>query len=168
MAKVTWQPEPLLAHTINPFKPLMKRVEEKSIEAMIEASKESLAATNPATTQVRSIEPIREPIGYEEFSQIDLRIARIIKAETVEGAQKLLRLTLDVGEEKPRNVFAGIKDAYEPEQLTGCLTVMVANLAPRQMRFGISEGMVLQQGRAKKDIFLLSPDEGALPGMRVK
>lgn len=167
-AKVTWQPEPLLAHTINPFKPLMKRVEKKSIEAMIEASKESLAATNPATTQVSSIEPIREPIGYEEFSQIDLRIARIIKAETVEGAQKLLRLTLDVGEEKPRNVFAGIKDAYEPEQLTGRLTVMVANLAPRQMRFGISEGMVLAAGPGKKDIFLLSPDEGAQPGMRVK
>jgi methionyl-tRNA synthetase len=178
-ASVTWQPEPLLAHTINPFKPLMKRVEKKQIDAMIEASKDSLAASNkpaqapvasnkPAEAAVASIEPVAEPIGYDEFSKIDLRIARIIKAEQVEGAQKLLRLTLDVGEEKPRNVFAGIKDAYAPEHLTGRLTVMVANLAPRKMRFGVSEGMVLAAGPGKKDLFLLSPDEGALPGMRVK
>ncbi len=163
-APVAWQPEPLLAHTINPFKPLMKRVEKKQIDAMIEASKDSLATPQPAA----SIESIAEPIGYDEFSQIDLRIARIVKAEQVEGAQKLLRLTLDVGEEQPRNVFAGIKDAYTPEQLTNRLTVMVANLAPRQMRFGVSEGMVLAAGPGKNEIFLLSPDEGAQPGMRVK
>jgi methionyl-tRNA synthetase len=163
-APITWQPEPLLAHTINTFKPLMLRVEKKDIDAMIEASKQSLPAAKPAA----SIEPIRESIDYDTFSKIDLRIARILKAEQVDGAQKLLRLTLDVGEEKPRHVFAGIKDAYTPEQLTGRLTVMVANLAPRQMRFGVSEGMVLAAGPGKKDIFILSPDEGAQPGMRVK
>jgi len=161
-APMTWQPAPLLAHTINSFEPLMMRVEKKPIDAMIAASKENLPPPTP------SIEPVHAPISYDEFAKVDLRIARILKAEHVEGAQKLLRLTLDVGEEKPRNVFAGIKDAYNPEQLTGRLTVMVANLAPRKMRFGISEGMVLAAGPGKKDIFLLSPDEGAQPGMRVK
>ncbi|MEK8015879.1 MAG: methionine--tRNA ligase [Candidatus Parabeggiatoa sp.] len=164
-APITWQPEPLLAHTINPFKPLMLRVEKKQIDAMIEASKESLATPKKPAA---SIDPIRELIDYDTFSKIDLRIARITKAEHVEGAKKLLRLTLDVGEDKPRNVFAGIKDAYTPEQLTGRLTVMVANLAPRQMRFGISEGMVLAAGPGKQDIFILTADEGAQPGMRVK
>lgn len=164
-ASVTWQPAPLLTHTINPFKPLMKRVEKKQIDAMIEASKPTLA---PSSKPTLSSEPIAELIDYDAFAKIDLRIARIVKAEQVEGAQKLLRLTLDVGEEKTRNVFAGIKDAYAPEQLTGRLTVMVANLSPRQMRFGTSEGMVLAAGPGKKDIFLLSPDEGAQPGMRVK
>jgi methionyl-tRNA synthetase len=171
-APVTWQPEPLLAHTINPFKPLMMRVTQKQIDAMIEASKEDLAPTSPPevapSTPLPKPEPNRELIGYDEFAKIDLRIARILKAEHVEGAQKLLRLTLDVGEETPRNVFAGIKDAYNPEQLTGRLTVMVANLAPRQMRFGVSEGMVLAAGPGKNDLFLLSPDDGAQPGMRVK
>lgn len=171
-ANVTWQPAPLLAHTINPFIPLMKRVEKKQIDAMIEASKQTLVASSkpvPAKSKpAPAKEPIAEPIDYDAFSKIDLRVAQIIKAEQVEGAQKLLRLTLDVGEEKPRNVFAGIKDAYAPEQLTGRLTVMVANLSPREMRFGRSEGMVLAAGPGKKDIFLLSPDEGAQPGMRVK
>ncbi len=160
-APITWQPEPLLAQTINPFKPLMKRVEKKQIDAMIEASKESIPSKSMPS-------PVAETINYDDFAKVDLRIARIVKAEQVEGAQKLLRLTLDVGEEKTRNVFAGIKDAYTPEQLLNRLTVMVANLAPRKMRFGVSEGMVLAAGPGKKDLFLLSPDDGAQPGMRLK
>ncbi|MCK5718798.1 MAG: methionine--tRNA ligase [Thiomargarita sp.] len=159
-----WQPKPLLNHTIQQFKPLMKRVEAKQVAAMIADSTESLTANTPS----KSADSIKEIISYDDFAKVDLRIARIIKAEYVEGAQKLLCLTLDIGEEKPRNVFAGIKDAYEPEQLVNRLTVMVANLAPRKMRFGLSEGMVLAAGPGKKDLFILSPDTGAQPGMRVK
>lgn len=168
-APISWQPEPLLAHSINAFKPLITRITQKQIDALIDASKDSLARPikQPAVRDSSS-ELNRDLIGYDEFSKIDLRIARIVKAEHVEGAQKLLRLSLDVGEDKPRNVFAGIKDAYAPEQLIGRLTVMVANLSPRKMRFGVSEGMVLAAGPGKKDLFLLSPDEGAQPGMRVK
>jgi methionyl-tRNA synthetase len=166
-AKVIWQPEPLLGHKINAFKHLMRRVEQKQIDAMIaEAAKEGIVTSSPKQSEVKEVES--EFIGYDEFSKIDLRIARIVKAEQVEGAQKLLHLILDVGEEKPRSVFAGIKDAYIAEELTGRLTVMVANLAPRKMRFGVSEGMVLAAGPGKKNIFLLSPDDGAKPGMRVK
>jgi methionyl-tRNA synthetase len=166
-APVTWQAAPLLGHRINAFKPLMRRVEQKQIDAMIaEASKGDIVTSPKQSSEAK--ETASEFIGYDEFSKIDLRIARIVKAEQVEGAQKLLHLILDVGEDKPRSVFAGIKDAYTPEELTGRLTVMVANLAPRKMRFGVSEGMVLAAGPGKKDIFLLSPDEGAQPGMRVK
>ena len=105
-------------------------------------------------------------IAFDDFAKIDLRIAKIVKAEHVEGAKKLLKLTLDVGGET-RQVFAGIKSAYEPEQLEGRLTVMVANLAPRKMKFGMSEGMVLAAGPGGSDIFVLNPDEGSEPGMRV-
>ena len=108
-----------------------------------------------------------EPISIEEFAKVDLRIARIVRAEHVEGTDKLLKLTLDIGQEE-RTVFAGIKSAYTPEALAGRLTVMVANLAPRKMRFGVSEGMVLAAGPGGKELFLLSPDSGAEPGMRVK
>ena len=172
-APVIWQPEPLLGHRINAFKHLMRRVEQKNIDAMIaESLKESPVTLPKQSSEVKfkseAEKANSEFIGYDEFSKIDLRIARIIKAEQVEGAQKLLHLVLDVGEDKPRSVFAGIKDAYAPEELTGRLTVMVANLAPRKMRFGVSEGMVLAAGPGKKDLFLLSPDEGAQPGMRVK
>ncbi|MBT8121914.1 MAG: methionine--tRNA ligase subunit beta, partial [Gammaproteobacteria bacterium] len=104
---------------------------------------------------------------FDDFAKLDLRIARIAKAEHVEGADKLLQLTLDLGGES-RNVFAGIKSAYTPESLEGKLTVMVANLAPRKMRFGISEGMVLAAGPGGSDLFVLHPDDGAKPGMRVK
>jgi len=110
-------------------------------------------------------------IGIDEFMKVDLRIARIVDAGQVEGAEKLVRLVLDIGEEKPRQVFAGIKSAYDPAQLIGRLTVMVANLAPRKMKFGLSEGMVLAASDAEAKtpgIFLLAPDAGALPGMRVK
>ena len=107
-------------------------------------------------------------ISIDEFSKVDLRVARILKAEHVEGADKLLQLTLDLGDGGTRNVFAGIKSAYAPEDLEGRLTVMVSNLAPRKMRFGTSEGMVLAAGPGGEELFILSPDKGAEPGMRVK
>ncbi len=157
----------LLEHEISAFKPLMVRVEEKAIHAMLEDSKQTMeSAAEKTVSKILTEEPIGDEISYDEFAKVDLRIARILKAEEVEGADKLLRLTLDIGEQ--RNVFAGIKSAYKPEELEGKLTVMVANLAPRKMRFGLSEGMVLAAGPGGKDLFLLHPDEGAAPGMRVK
>jgi methionyl-tRNA synthetase len=160
--------EPLTAHRINKFKPLMTRVEQEKIDAMLEDSKESLESTSaPASTGPLANDPISETIAFDDFAKLDLRIARIAKAEHVEGADKLLQLTLDLGGES-RNVFAGIKSAYTPESLEGKLTVMVANLAPRKMRFGISEGMVLAAGPGGSDLFVLHPDDGAKPGMRVK
>jgi methionyl-tRNA synthetase len=154
--------------TLNRFKHLAKRVEPAAIEAMLEASKEDLKVTEtqPATGPLAD-EPVADTIDFDSFAKLDLRIARIVKAEAVENADKLLRLTLDIGGET-RNVFAGIKSAYAPEDLEGRLTVMVANLAPRKMRFGVSEGMVLAAGPGGKELFILSPDEGAEPGMRVK
>ena len=110
---------------------------------------------------------IADTIEFPDFAKVDLRIARIVKAEHVEGAEKLLQLTLDIGNGEIRNVFSGIKSAYNPEDLNGKLTVMVANLAPRKMKFGMSEGMVLAAGPGGKDIFLLEPHDGAQPGMRV-
>lgn len=111
---------------------------------------------------------IAETISIEDFNKIDLRVARIANAEHVEGADKLLKLTLDIGEAQPRTVFAGIKSAYDPEKLKGRMTVMVANLAPRKMKFGLSEGMVLAASGSEPGLFVLSPDEGAQPGMRIK
>jgi methionyl-tRNA synthetase len=113
------------------------------------------------------MDPISPEIAFDDFAKLDLRVARIIKAEHVEGADKLLQLTLDL-DGQTRNVFAGIKSAYNPEELVGRLTVMVANLAPRKMRFGVSEGMVLAAGPGGEDLWILNPDEGAHPGMRVK
>jgi methionyl-tRNA synthetase len=161
--------QPLLAHNINKFKPLMTRIEKEQIEAMIEQSTEHLEESNKTETESGPLvdDPIAPQIQFDDFARIDLRVARIIKAEHVDGADKLLQLTLDIGGET-RMVFAGIKSAYEPEMLEGRLTVMVANLAPRKMRFGISEGMVLAAGPGGKDLFILSPDDGACPGMRVK
>ncbi len=165
--------KPLLDHRIERFKPLMTRVDAKHVQAMIEASKEDLEAAaapvatadeQPAASDIESIAPT---IEYDDFAKIDLRVARIVDATEVEGADKLLRLTLDLGGER-RNVFAGIKAAYAPEDLVGKLTVMVANLAPRKMRFGVSEGMVLAAGPGGKDLWILHPDAGAEPGMRVK
>ena len=159
-------------HTINPFKPLLKRVEKKRIEAMIEASKEDLgagpAAVAPQTgaSGPLAADPLAPEITIDDFKKIDLRVARIIRAEQVEGADKLLRLTLDLGGET-RNVFAGVKSAYAPEDLAGRLTVMVANLAPRKMRFGVSEGMVLAAGAGGRELYLLNPEHGATPGMRI-
>ncbi len=172
---LTWKQlaTPLTGHRIGKFKPLMTRVDPKQIEAMLEHSKEDLAAQVPARPaspeedSPLSSDPIAETIQFDDFARLDLRIARIARAEHVDGADKLLQLTLDLGGET-RNVFAGIKSAYAPEDLEGKLTVMVANLAPRKMRFGISEGMVLAAGPGGRDLFILSPDEGAQPGMRVK
>ena len=122
--------------------------------------------SNPPKTD-KPMEPIAETITFDDFAKLDLRVARIADAQHVEGADKLLQLTLDIGSET-RNVFAGIKSAYAPEDLIGKLTVMVANLAPRKMKFGVSEGMVIAAGPGGKDIWLLSPDDGAQPGMRIK
>ena len=173
---MTWnsQAKPLCDHSVNKFKPLMTRVEREKIDAMIEDSKEDLAAEAKVigkgaaqNTANSAIDPIADTIEFDDFAKIDLRIARIIKAEHVKGADKLLQLTLDIGD-GTRNVFAGIKSAYQPEDLEGKLTVMVANLAARKMRFGLSEGMVLAAGPGGKDLFILNPDDGAQPGMRVK
>ena len=158
--------EPLLAHDINKFKPLMTRVEAKAIDAMVEESKADTPSVQTKSGPLAD-DPIADTISYEDFVKLDLRIARIVKAEHVEGADKLLKLQLDVGGEM-RQVFAGIKSAYQPQDLEGKLTVMVANLAPRKMRFGLSEGMVLAAGPGGKDLWVLQPDEGAQPGMRVK
>lgn len=158
---------PLLNHEINKFKPLMTRIEQDKIDAMIEDSKTDLeAAENKPSNPHLQKDPIAEQIQFDDFAKVDLRIAKIVKAEHVEGADKLLQLTLDIGEQ--RNVFAGIKSAYAPEDLEGKLTVMVANLAPRKMRFGLSEGMVLAAGPGGKELFILNPDDGAEPGMKVK
>jgi methionyl-tRNA synthetase len=158
----------LLGHRINPFKPLLQRVQQEHIDAMIEDSKPTAdsATATPAPDQP-ALDPIAAPIAIDDFARVDLRVARIVAADHVEGADKLLRLTLDLGGEH-RNVFAGIKSAYDPAELVGRLTVMVANLQPRKMRFGISEGMVLAAGPGGREIYLLSPDSGASPGQRVK
>jgi len=158
----------LLDHVIEPFQALMQRVDPKQTAALLEASRASLAATpSQEPPAVSPMEPIAETIDYDTFARVDLRIARITAAEHVEGADKLLKLTLDLGGET-RTVFAGIKAAYDPEQLVGRLTPMVANLAPRKMRFGVSEGMVLAAGPGGEEIWLLTPDEGAEVGMKVK
>jgi methionyl-tRNA synthetase len=153
----------------------MTRVDLKKIDAMIEANKESLqpmteshSPARHAEAQQHAIAPIAETISIDEFNKVDLRVAKIVNAEHVEGAEKLLKLTLDIGEAQPRTVFAGIKSAYDPEKLKGRMTVMVANLAPRKMKFGLSEGMVLAASGDAPGLFILSPDDGAQPGMRIK
>ncbi len=180
----------LFAHAINPYQHLMTRIDPKSITALVEANQENLQTTaeihsparhaeaqqhaasiqppSPAVEENAKVSAIAPFISIDDFNKIDLRVARIINAEHVEGAEKLLKLTLDIGEEKPRTVFAGIKSAYDPEKLKGRMTVMVANLAPRKMKFGMSEGMVLAASGETPGLFILSPDEGAQPGMKVK
>ena len=155
---------PLVSHQINVFKPMMTRVEKSKIDDMIEASIEDMA---PAEKADSLIDPIADTIEFSDFAKIDLRIGRIVKAEHVEGADKLLQLTVDIGADT-RNIFAGIKSAYQPDQLENQLTVVVANLQPRKMRFGVSEGMLLAAGPGGGDIWLLHPDQGAKPGMKVK
>jgi methionyl-tRNA synthetase len=160
-------------HVINPYSHLMTRIDPKHIEAMTEANKESLQAvpSAPATAKTADFKAAAEAgdyISIDDFAKVDLRIARIVEADHVDGAEKLLRLMLDIGEEKPRQVFAGIKSAYDPATLKGRLTVMVANLAPRKMKFGLSEGMVLAASDERGGPYILAPDSGAQPGMRVK
>ncbi|NYR11032.1 methionine--tRNA ligase [Pseudoalteromonas sp. MIP2626] len=157
----------LVSHPINKFKPLMQRVEMDKVNKMVEESKESLESKvtiDPNSPLAK--EPICDEIEFDDFAKVDLRVAKIAKAEHVEGADKLLKLTLDLGGET-RQVFAGIKSAYAPEDIEGKLTVMVANLKPRKMRFGMSEGMVLAAGPGGKEIYILNPDDGSEPGMRV-
>lgn len=163
------------AQTIQPYNHMVTRLDGKQIEAMVEANKESLQAAAPANTEAK-VEAKAETkaaeegdyISIDDFAKVDLRIAKIVSAEHVEGAEKLLKLLLDIGEEKPRQVFAGIKSAYDPATLVGRLTVMVANLAPRKMKFGMSEGMVLAASDERGGPYILSPDSGAQAGMRVK
>lgn len=162
------QIKPLQNHTINTFKPLMQRVEKEKVDAMIEEEKKNMPAAPAAPAKpTQGGEAIAPEISIDDFMKVDLRVAKIVNAQHVEGADKLLQLTLDLGDAQ-RNVFSGIKSAYQPEQLIGRLTVVVANLAPRKMKFGVSEGMVLAAGPGGKDIFLLTPDSGAMPGMRIK
>jgi methionyl-tRNA synthetase len=177
-----------LGQPINKFKALLQRVEMDKVNAIIEDSKDNLGlpkADSPKADSKKSAkakdvkvilddglsplerDPIAETISFEDFAKIDLRVARIAKAEHVEKADKLLRLELDLGGET-KQVFAGIKSAYQPEELVGKITVMVANLAPRKMRFGMSEGMVLAAGPGGSDLFILEPHDGAKPGMKVK
>ena len=181
----------LTDHKINKFKALLQRVDMDKVNAMTEASKDNLAVkdeeadgkkadkkkvkksvpTKELTGEPLVDDPISPEIQFDDFAKIDLRIAKIINAEHVEKADKLLRLTLSLDNQaggETRQVFAGIKSAYQPEDLIGKLTVMVANLAPRKMRFGMSEGMVLAAGPGGKDLWILNPDDGAQPGMRVK
>ena len=161
---------PLLDHRIATFKPLMTRLERKQLDTMIDASREAVAAPADAGSSAdadASEEAAASTIDIQTFNQVELRVARVVQASAVEGADKLLQLTLDVGDLGQRQVFSGIKSAYAPEDLVGRLTVLVANLAPRKMKFGVSEGMVLAAGTGKEGIFLLSPDSGAAPGMIV-
>ncbi|ACC71366.1 methionine--tRNA ligase [Paraburkholderia phymatum] len=180
-------------HAINAYKHLMTRVDPKQIEALLAANRGSLQPAASAEAQSAAAKAKAKAhakataaahgdasakpddsgiISIDDFAKIDLRIAKIVDCKAVEGSDKLLQLTLDVGEEKTRNVFSGIKSAYQPEQLVGKLTVMVANLAPRKMKFGLSEGMVLAASaadeKAEPGIYVLEPDSGAKPGMRVK
>ncbi|HSC82298.1 MAG TPA: methionine--tRNA ligase [Pseudomonas sp.] len=174
VAPLSWNDlaTPLANHQLNPFNPLLTRIEPAKIEAMTAASKEDLAATDtpaaPAGNGELAKDPLAAEIAFDAFAAVDLRIALIEKCEFVEGADKLLRLTLDIGDEQ-RNVFSGIKSAYpDPSKLEGRLTLYVANLAARKMKFGVSEGMVLAAGPGGEEIYLLSPDSGAKPGQRVK
>jgi len=160
--------QPLVGHTLAKFKPLITRIEPKQIEAMVAASTPDQAAEAPPAPKAAKPESTAPAtIEFDDFAKVDLRIALIVAAEHVEGADKLLRLQLSLGDEQ-RQVLAGIKSAYQPEDLIGKLTVMVANLAPRKMRFGVSEGMVLAAGPGGDEIYLLEPHAGATPGMQVK
>lgn len=154
--------------SLAPFEHLLQRIDPKKVEAIVEDSKQVVKASPEASEDKgnAALEPIAAEITADDFFKVDLRVARIEKAEAVEGSDKLLRLTLDIGHGH-RNVLAGIKSAYQPEQLQGRLVMMVANLAPRKMKFGVSEGMVAAAGPGGNEIFLLSPDSGAKPGMRI-
>ncbi|PYB82132.1 methionine--tRNA ligase [Pseudomonas sp. LB-090624] len=173
VAPLTWNDHlsRLENHPLNPFKALMSRIEPAKVEAMVAASKEDLLAAEakaPAGNGELTKDPLSAEIEFDTFAAVDLRVALIVKAEAVPGADKLLQLTLDIGDER-RNVFSGIKSAYpEPSKLEGRLTMMVANLKPRKMRFGVSEGMVMAAGPGGEEIYLLSPDSGAKPGQRIK
>ncbi|MEZ8128496.1 methionine--tRNA ligase [Enterovibrio norvegicus] len=171
---LTWEgiAQPLTDHTVSPFKALFSRIDPKHVEAMVESSKEDAAAEKAladkanANTSPLAAEPIAAEIEFDDFAKVDLRIAKIISCEEVPKANKLLKFQLDIGGET-RQVFSGIKSAYKAEDLVGKYTVVVANLKPRKMKFGMSEGMILAAGPGGKDLWLLEPHEGAQAGMRV-
>jgi methionyl-tRNA synthetase len=167
-------------HRITPYRHLMTRIEARQVQALLDGDDQGVAPRAPSPQRhaehqahgagAGNVAPAAKSptIGIDDFAKLDLRVAKIVSAETVEGADKLLKLTVDLGGET-RTLFAGIRSAYDPAQLVGRLTVVVANLAPRKMRFGISEGMVLAaSGDQGPGVFLLAPDSGAQPGMRVK
>ncbi|TAK72780.1 MAG: methionine--tRNA ligase [Gammaproteobacteria bacterium] len=160
-----WQDKdkPLLDHTIKEFQPLINRIDPKHIEALKMAMNEETQVATPPNKETK-----KECISIDDFAKVDLRVAKIVEAEAVEGADKLLRLMVDVGEEEKRQIFAGIKSAYQPEELVGRHVVVVANLEPRKMRFGVSEGMVLAAGNGGQEIWVISPDPGAEAGAKVK
>ncbi|WP_163922150.1 methionine--tRNA ligase [Photobacterium sp. Alg240-V54] len=171
---LTWEgiETPLTNHEVTKFKALFNRIDPAHVAAMVEASKEeaaadkaALEAAQPAVSPLAA-EPIEAEIEFDDFAKIDMRIAKIVACEAVPKADKLLKFQLDIGGEM-RQVFSGIKSAYTPEELVGKLTVMVANLKPRKMKFGMSEGMILAAGPGGKDLWILEPHEGAQPGMRV-
>ncbi|CAK1697851.1 methionine--tRNA ligase [Vibrio crassostreae] len=177
--ELTWEAiaTPLTDHEITKFKALFSRIDPKKVEAMVESSKEDAAAEAAAKEKAEAEkeqvsqteldkEPIADEIEFDAFAAVDMRIARIISCEEVPKANKLLKFQLDIGGET-RQVFSGIKSAYKPEELEGKLTVMVANLKPRKMKFGMSEGMILAAGPGGSDLWILEPHEGAQPGMRV-
>ena len=165
-----WDDIPNVALSIQPYEHLMSRIDPKQIDALLEgaARRACLHAPRRVAANASAAVEADKPITIDDFGKVDLRIAKIVNAEHVEGADKLLKLTLDVGEGRMRTVFAGIKSAYRPEDLIGRMTAMVANLAPRKMKFGVSEGMVLAASGDGPGIFLLTPDSGAQPGMRIK
>ncbi|MDG1773088.1 MAG: methionine--tRNA ligase [Oceanicoccus sp.] len=171
-ADLEWQGaiEPLLSHQINKFKPLMTRIDKDKVDAMVAAGKESTPAKPEKKAKKNKATKNEAPatIEFDDFAKVDLRVVEIIAADHVEGADKLLQLTLSLGDAGTKQVFAGIKSAYAPEDLVGKHTVMVANLAPRKMKFGVSEGMVLAAGPGGEDIWLLEPDKGAKPGMKIQ
>jgi methionyl-tRNA synthetase len=163
---------PLTGKLIRPFRHMISRIETKQVQAMFDESREPLSETSSTVHFQDSgdpleSEPLAEQITIDDFSKVDLRIARIVAAEPIPEARKLLKLTLSLGGEEQRTVFAGIKAAYQPEALIGRLVVCVANLAPRKMKFGTSQGMVIASGPGGGDVFLLHPDDGAIPGQRV-
>lgn len=170
---------PLVGTPVSKFEHLMKRVDPAQVQAMIEEGQpaspapETTAEADPAAQfpdgpEALANEPLVEAhCSIDDFVKVDLRVARVLEAKHVEGADKLLQLTLSLGGDVRRNVFAGIKSAYAPEALVGKLVILCANLAPRKMRFGVSEGMVLAAGAGGKEIYVLEPDDGAKPGMRV-
>src|SRR5262245_5121723 len=167
---LTWQHRLTTLRTIRPYEHLMTRIDPKQVQALVAANRETLAPTTPAPAPAAtsSAKADASLVSIEDFAKLDLRVAKIVSAELVDGADKLLKLTVDLGGET-RTLFAGIRSAYDPAQLVGRLTVVVANLAPRKMRFGTSEGMVLAaSGDQGPGVYLLSPDSGAQPGMRVK
>jgi methionyl-tRNA synthetase len=181
-----WNDAGLLPSRINPYQHLMTRVDPKQLDALFETDSEPAPAAAQALAAGTPRKPSTPPgisdtatlanaaavegnmISIDDFLRVDLRVAKVLNAELVVGADKLLKLALDVGELGTRSVFAGIRAAYDPTTLVGRLIVVVANLEPRKMRFGTSEGMMLAAGPGGKDIFVLSPDSGAAPGMRIK